>query len=133
MSNIFKRINDAMSVIVSWIDTPFVSRMWMANESDSVSDEISHVWVNVLHVHLNSEATFTFFHSSLSHHFEQFEIFFNSSISKRRVLHCISVFFHFFSFLMANVGLILFDKTNSHVVKLLEVIGRRSDLEWFIS
>ena len=70
MSDVLKTVNDTVSVIVGWIDAPLVSRVWVAYESDSVSNEISHIWISVLHVHFNSKAALTLFHSSLSHHFE---------------------------------------------------------------
>ena len=122
MGDVLETIDDAMSVIVCWVDAPFVPRVRMANESDSVSDEISHVWISVLHIHFNSKAAFSFFHSSLSHHFEKLKVFIDTSFSVWGVFHGISVLFHFLRFLMANVGFVFFDKTDSHVVELLEVI-----------
>ena len=122
MSNVLETIDNTMSIIVCWINAPLASRVRMANKSDSVGNEISHVWVSVLHIHFNSKAAFTFFHSSLSHHFEKLKVFINTSFSVWGVFHGISVLFHFLRFLMANVGFVFFDETDSHVVELLEVI-----------
>jgi len=122
MSNVFKTVNNTMSIIICWIDAPLASRVWMAYKSNSVCNEISHVWIGMLHVHLNSEAAFSFFESSLSHHFEQLKVFFDTSVSVLGILHSVSAFFHFFRFLMANVSFVFLDESNSHVVEFLEVI-----------
>ena len=66
-----------MSVIVSWVNAPLISGHWVIGESNSVSNEISHARVGVLHVHFDSQGAFTLVESTLSHVFKKFEIFFD--------------------------------------------------------
>ena len=113
MCDVLQRIHNAVSIVITRIDTPLVSWMWMWSKLkdrkirppihvimnklghwwyssnytclDSISNEVIHVPIITLHVLLHSECRFAFFNHALSHFFKKFQRFCNRSIPPRTV------------------------------------------------
>ena len=122
MSNVLKTVDDAMSVVIGWIDAPLVSTVGMAGVSDSVGNEVSHAWISMLHVHLDSEAAFSFCVSTLSHMLKELKVLFDAGVSVWRVDFIVSCLTHLLSRLEAHVSFAFFDEPDSHIKELLEVV-----------
>jgi hypothetical protein len=69
----------------------------MRSISDSVCNEISHAWVDVLHIHFHSQAALSLFVSTLSHMLKELQILLDTSVSIWGVNFFISSLTHFFS------------------------------------
>ena len=67
MGDILERVDEAMRVIICRVDAPLIARVWMCCIADTVSCEVSHARVVVLHVHLHTESALTFSKPALAH------------------------------------------------------------------
>jgi len=111
MCDVLQRIHNAVSIVITRIDTPLVSWMWSELKDrkirppihvimnklghwwyssnytclDSISNEVMHIPIITLHVLLHSECRFAFFKHALSHFFKKFQRFCNRSIPPRKV------------------------------------------------
>jgi hypothetical protein len=111
-----------VSIVIGWVDAPLVATVGVVGVSDSVRDKVSHARVYMLHVHLHTEAAFTFSVSTLSHMFKEFQVFFHAGVSPRRVNLLISALTHLLSRLEAHVSFALLDEFNSQIKELLEIV-----------
>ena len=123
MGDVLKGVNDTMSVIIGRVYAPFIPRVRVSSVSDTVSMGVLHVGVDVLHVNLKSESTFSFLESSSSHLFEQIQVLLDALISVRTVDSLFSALLHLFGFLEADVSLVLFDELDSELVEFIKVVG----------
>jgi hypothetical protein len=75
VGDVFETVHDAVSVVVSGVDTPLVSRVRVGMEPNAVSNKVPHAGVGVLHVHLDSQRALSFLETALPHFLKQIEIF----------------------------------------------------------
>ena len=77
MGDILERVDEAMSVIICWVDAPLIARVWMGCIANAIGSEVSHAWIIVLHVHFHTESALTFSKPALSHLVEVAKIVFD--------------------------------------------------------
>jgi len=129
MSDVLVRINQAMSVVVSRIDAPLVTGVWMGCVPDTVSDGITHAWIIMLHVHFHTHGALTFCESTLTHLLKVTQVLFDSGISPWRINLFLAATRHLFCILETNISFFTANELNSMIIKLLEVVRRCSGLE----
>ena len=89
---------------------------------DSVGNEVTHVWVIMLHVNLATQGGLTFFVAASSHLFELLKLPFNRVVTGWRVNLVLTVMGHLLFGLEAYISKSLFNKFNSDIIQFLEVV-----------
>jgi hypothetical protein len=74
MSDILKRVDNTVSIVIGWVDAPFVASVRMASVLDSIGYWVSHAWVESLHVDLQSETALSLLIHAILHVEEELEV-----------------------------------------------------------
>ncbi len=131
--NVFERVIDAVSVIVRRIDAPFLTNVRMRNVFDTISDQVTHNSVLVVHVHLQAKSGSTFLKLALLHVFEQLQGLFNRPISPRAGNLLCSASLNFIRGLMAHESLVFLDQLHRKIVQLVQIVGGVSDFPGLVT
>ena len=75
MSNVLKRVIDAMCIVVGWVDAPLVASMRMRHIANAIGDEVTHIWVDMFHIDFDSKTAFVFSEETLAHLVKELQVF----------------------------------------------------------
>ncbi len=133
MGNTLETVAERMSVIVQWVNAPFVTNVWMWSESDSVNDWVSQCCIWVLVVNFSSQWKTSLSMKTKSHFFKKPKILFNRSISELWWNAFISILSHQFDWLSTDKSIALFNKLNCEFIESIEIVTGVSDFPRFIT
>mmetsp|Transcript_906 Transcript_906/g.5723 ORF Transcript_906/g.5723 Transcript_906/m.5723 type:complete len:252 (-) Transcript_906:705-1460(-) len=133
MGDVFKGINNAVRVVIRWINAPLVTNMRVRCKFDTVCNEVKHIEVFISRIHLQTQSSISFTHHPSSHVFKQLEGVLDWSISPRTTLLTLSIHLDFFCFLMADICLVLLDQLHCKSMELFKVITGVCDFPRFPS
>lgn len=122
VSDVFDRVAKAVSVVIGRVNAPEISRVRVRGILYTVSHEVAHVWIVVLHVDLASKRCPTFFILTGAHLFKFLEVPFDRIIAGRRIEFVFAIVGHVFFILEAHISESLFDQPQGDLVKFLEVV-----------
>ena len=133
MSNIFQTVIDTVSIVVGWIDAPLISSVRVWHIANSVSNGVSHIWINMSHVNLHAQTALILSKAALAHMFKQLQVFLDTAVAVWRLNHLVSLFLNLGLRAMVHISFSSLDKFASEVIKLLEVIGGKGNFEGFVA
>ena len=133
VSDVFDRVAKAVSVVIRRVNAPEISRVRVGGILYTVSHEVAHVWIVVLHVDLASKRCLTFLVLTGAHLFEFLEVPFNRIIAGRRIEFVFAEVGHVFFILEAHISESLFDQPHGDLVKFLEVVRRGGSCNWLVA
>ena len=122
--------------VVHWIYVPTTtSAVVRVSSDDAVHDWVAEVHVRVGHVYLRAEYHLAVFNLAVLHGLEESEVLVDWTVAVWRCYtwlgRCTFLLSYLLGSLFVDIGLALFDKLNSEVVELLEIVGSVVDIAPF--
>mmetsp|Transcript_23033 Transcript_23033/g.50504 ORF Transcript_23033/g.50504 Transcript_23033/m.50504 type:complete len:422 (-) Transcript_23033:839-2104(-) len=128
VGDVLEGVHDAVRVVVAGVDAPLVARVGVGHVLDAVGDEVVHVEVGVLHVHLHPQRRLPLLPLPVAHLLEQPQRLLDRPVAPRAIGVGLAASDDLLLGLVVHVRLVLADQLHCKVVQLLEVVAAVRDL-----
>mmetsp|Transcript_9586 Transcript_9586/g.20422 ORF Transcript_9586/g.20422 Transcript_9586/m.20422 type:complete len:458 (-) Transcript_9586:436-1809(-) len=126
--DVLQCVHQAVRVVVGGVDAPLVACVGVLSELDAVRDQVKHVVVVVLVVHLHAQCGLALVHHAPPHVLKQLQALLNGAVAPGAGLTLLTTHLNLILGLVAYVCIAALDELHREVIQLVKVVGGVGDL-----